>query len=220
MTTTLQQIQDRAVAFSSANGLASLVQDKAEIINRIASDEISMFDLAAKENRYYFAVSIAVSSSGGSSGRTIATSSLTQKVNRILKLKLADGRTVSQVDFQDLEAELSPRYYVLGTTIYEVDSDWGTTGAIPGTLTYMFGPAALNLTDLTQQLTLPDDFTDCLELRLAQYLAHKDVGRDPLELERLKAMIEDADAGFISHITQFGGVEARHFNIPSSGNKK
>ncbi len=50
MATTLQQIQDRAVAWSSANGLQTLVSNRAEIINRIAVDERRLFDLAASVN--------------------------------------------------------------------------------------------------------------------------------------------------------------------------
>jgi hypothetical protein len=222
MTTTLQQIQDRAVAFSSANGLSSLVSDRAEIINRIAGFERDVYDLAARENRYFFAVSAGVSSTNGSSGRTIALSSLTALCGRILKFVLNDGRTVDQVDVQDLNAELAPRYYVLGTTIYEVSNDWSpNTGVVSGTLTYVRLPSSLSVTgDLTQTVTLPDDFCDMLEVRLAYYLAHKDVGRDPAELERLAKMIAEQDENFISHITEFAGVESQRFNIPARGDKK
>lgn len=222
MTTTLQQIQDRAVAFSSANGLASLVSDPSEIINRIAGFERDVYDLATRENRYFFAVAANVASTGGSSGRSIALSGLAIPCGRILKLVLNDGRTVDQVDVLDLEAELAPRYYVLGTTIYEVSNDWsGGTGAVGGVLTYVRQPSLLSTAgDLTQAITLPDEFADMLELRLAQYLAHKDVGRDPLELQRLDKMIEDQDENFISHVGQFAGVESRRFNIPTKGDKK
>lgn len=222
MTTTLQQIQDRAVAFSSANGLSSLVSDRSEIINRIAAFQRSLFDLATRENRYYFAIAIPVGSTGGASGRTINLSSLPTPCGRIIKFVLNDGRTVSQVDLQDLEAELSPRYYVLGTTMYEVSNDWSAvSGVVTGILTYVGLPTVPNVAgDLTQTVSLPDEFVDLLELKLSQYLAHKDVGRDPEEIERLGKMIEAREEDFISHITQFGGVEARRFNIPTKGDKK
>jgi hypothetical protein len=126
------------------------------------------------------------------------------------------------VDIQDLEAELAPRYYVLGNTIYEVSNDWSAaSAAVSGTLTYVRQPATLSVTgDLTQTLTLPDEFTDMLELRLAHYLAHKDVGRDPAELERLEKMIAAQDENFVSHVAEFAGVESRRFNIPTRGDKK
>jgi hypothetical protein len=141
---------------------------------------------------------------------------------RILKFVLNDGTEVSQVEFLDLEAELAPRYFVLGKKMYEVSNDWsGTAGTASGTLIYVRQPAVINVDgDLTQSLSLDDEFTDLLELRLAQYLAHKDVGRDPLELARLEKLVEAADETFVSHITQFGGVESRRFNIPVKGNKK
>lgn len=222
MTTTLQQIQDRAVAYSSANGLSSLVADTAEIINRIAGFERDVYDLATRENRFFFAVSAAIASTGGPSGRSIALSGLSIPCGRILKFVLNDGRTVDQVDIQDLEAELAPRYYVLGTTIYEVSNDWSSSaGAVNGTLTYVRQPSPLSATgDLTQTVTLPDEFIDMLEMRLAEYLAHKDVGRDPLELQRLEKMIANQDENFVSHVTEYAGVESRRFNIPTRGDKK
>lgn len=222
MTTTLQQLQDRAVAFSSANGLSSLVSDRSEIINRIAGFERDVYDLATRENRYFFALSAAVSSTNASSARSIPLASLTIPCGRILKFVLNDGRTVDQVDIQDLEAELAPRYYVLGTTMYEVSNDWSASpGVVSGILTYVRQPATLSTAgDLTQTLSLPDEFADMIELRLAEYLAHKDVGRDPLELERLEKMINDQDENFVSHVGQFAGVESRRFNIPTKGDKK
>lgn len=222
MTTTLQQIQDRAVAFSSANGLSSLVSDTAEIINRIASIEQGVYDLATRENRHFFALKAAVASTNGSTDRSIGLAGLTIPCGRILQLKLADGRIVNQVDVLDTDGELAPRYYVLGKTIYEVGNDWSpTAGPVSASLTYVRQPAALSVTGaLTQTLSLDDEFTDLIELELAAYLAHKDVGRDPAELDRLDKLIAAAQANFISHITEFGGVEARRFNQPTSGDKK
>lgn len=221
MTTTCQKLQDRAVAYSSANGLASLVSDKAEILNRIATDERALYDLAARTNRYFFATTIAITSTSGASLRSFALTALSPRVARILKIVLADGREVNQVDVQDLEAEFSPRYYVLGQTVYEVENDWSSVNAtVSATLTYVQLPATIDTTGLlTQTVTLPDDFVDLLELRLARYLAHKDVGRDPAEMTRLDEQIKAREADFLSHITQFGGVEARRFTLPSSGTK-
>lgn len=221
MTTTCQQLQDRAVAYSSANGLASLVSDKAEIINRIGTDERALYDLAARTNRYFFAVTTDITSTTGATGRSFALTSLSPRVARILKIVLADGREVSQVDVQDLAAEFSPRYYVLGQTVYEVENDWSaTSGAVAAVLTSVRLPVTLDTTGLlTQAITLPDDFADILELRLARYLAHKDVGRDQAEMTRLDEQISAREADFVSHITQFGGVEARRFIVPTSGAK-
>ena len=131
MSTTIQDIQTRAVAWSSANGLQSLVSDNAEIINRVAADERQLFDLAASTNSYFFATTAAVTSSSGTSARTITTTALTPPVGRILRFVLDSGAEVSQVDVRDTDAELSPRYYMLGTTLYEVSNDWS---AVSGTV--------------------------------------------------------------------------------------
>lgn len=223
MTTTLQQIQDRAIGWSAANGLTSLTADRSLIINRIAADQRALFDLATRENRFFFAVAVAVNSTNAASGRTIATAALNPPVGRILKLELS-GFTdpVAQVDPQDVGAEFAPRFYLLGTTIYEVSNDWSASAAaVAGTLTYAKLPAALSITgDLTQVITLPDEFADILELRLARYLAHVDVGREDTELAQLDARIAEREADFVSHIAKFGGVEAMRFKIPTDGDKK
>ena len=222
VSTTIQTIQTRAVAWSSANGLQSLVSDNAEIINRVAADERQLFDLAAGTNSYYFATTSAVTSSSGSSARTITTTGLTPPVGRILRFVLNSGTEVSQVDVRDTDAELAPRYYMLGTTLTEVSNDWSaTTGTVAGTLTYVKRPTVLDTTGaLTQTVTLPDEFVDILELKLAHYLAHKDYGREQPEVKRLEEMIARREQDFLNFITSFGGVEARRVTIPPTGFKR
>ena len=221
MATTIQQIQDRAVAWSIANGVSSLVSDTAEIIARVAADERSLFDLAAETSSHYFAYSQSVTSSASSSARTIATTALTYPVKRILKLVLSTGSQVNQVDLRDLDAELEPRYYMLGTTITEVEDDWSAvSGAVNATLTYVRGPTALSASGaLSQSISLDDQFADLLEMRLARYLAQKDVGRGAEEVALLDARIAERTRDFLSFLSTFGGVEVRRFNISKVGNK-
>jgi hypothetical protein len=220
--TTITQLKDRAVAWSSANGLQSLVSDTAEIINRVAADERVLFDLAASLNSYYFATTAAVTSSSGTSARTITTSALTPPVGRILRLVLASGDEVNQVDVRDQDAELSPRYFLLGTVLTEVSNDWSaSSGTVSGTLTYVKRPTALSTTGaLTQTVTMPDEFADLLEMKLAYYLAHKDYGRETPELTRLEKLIEQRTGEYVAFLQSFGGTEARRFTIPSSGSKR
>lgn len=223
MATSITNLKDRAVAWSSANGLQSLVSDTAEIINRVAADERALFDLAAATNSYYFATTAAVTSSSGSSARTITTTALTPPVGRILRLVLtASGTEVNQVDVRDQDAELSPRYFLLGTVLTEVSNDWSaTSGTVAGTLTYVKRPTVLSTTGaLSQTITLPDEFADLLEMKLAYYIAHKDYGREQPELVRLEKMIQARTGEFVGFLQSFGGTEARRFNIPSSGSKR
>ena len=222
MTTTVTQLKDRAVAWSSANGLQSLVSDTAEIINRVAADERALFDLAAATNSYYFATTAAVTSSSGTTARTITTSALTPPVGRILKLVLASGDEVNQVDLRDQDAELSPRYYLVGTVLTEVSNDWSaSSGTVSGTLTYVKRPTVLSTTGaLSQTITLPDEFADLLEMKLAYYIAHKDYGRELPELKRLDDMIQARTAEYVTFLESFGGIEHRRFNIPARGGKR
>lgn len=222
MTTTLQNIKDRAVAWSVANGLTTLTSDTAEIINRIAADERALFDASAQSSSFFHAVETAVTSSSGSSGRTITTSGLSPLVGRILRFVLASGSEVNAVDLRDTDAELSPRYYLIGTTLKEVGSDWSaSSGTVSGTLTYVRQPAALSTTGaLTQTITLDDRFADILEMRLALYLAHKDVGRDAPELQRLEAMIQQRMQDYQQMLVLFGGADVRRFNLPIIGGQK
>lgn len=202
--------------------MQSLTNDTAEIINRVAVDERILFDLAAATNSYYFAATSAVTSSSGSSGRTITTSALTPPVGRILKFVLANGTEVSQVDLRDTDAELSPRYYLLGTVLTEVSNDWSaSSGTVAGTLTYVKRPTALSTSGaLSQTVTLPDEFADLLELRLAHYLAHKDYGREQPEIQRLEAMIAERTEQYVAFLQTFAGPESRKTTIPTIGHKR
>lgn len=222
MATTCQQIQDRAVAWSTANGLQTLVGDRAEIINRIASDERGLFDLAASENAYYYATATLTTSTSGSSGRTIDTASLSPLVGRILRVDLASGEEIRQVDLRDTDAELAPRYFVRGTTLVEVSNDWSaSTGTVNVTVTYMRRPAVLDPDGaLSQTVTLEDRFADLLEMKLAWYLAHKDVGREGAELQRLEQQIAARTAEYVRAIQQYAGAETRRFVLPSEGTKR
>lgn len=222
MATTIQNIIDRAVDWSVANGLTSLTSDNAEMIARIAADERALFDLSAQSSSFYHAVSTAVTSTSGSSGRTIATASLTPPVGRILRFVLNTGEEVHPVDLRDTDAELEPRYYLLGTTITEVENDWsGTTGTVSGTLTYIRQPTALSTSGaLTQTITLDDRFADLLELRLAWYLAHKDVGRDAPELQRLEQRILARTQDYMAMLQMYGGSEVQRFIFPQVGGQK
>lgn len=221
MSTTISQIQDRAVAWSVANGASSLVSDTAEIISRVAADERSLYDLAAESSSHYFAYSQSVTSSGGASARTITTTALTYPVKRILKLVLSTGSQVNQVDLRDLDAELEPRYYMLGTTITEVENDWSeVSGAVSATLSYVRGPAVLSASGaLSQTISLDDQFADILEMKLARYLCQKDVGRGAEEMALLDQRINERMQDFLSFLSTFGGVEVRRFNLSKVGNK-
>jgi len=219
MSTTCADIIARAQAFSSSNG--PLTSNGSVMLSRIRADETALFSKAAEVNRDYFSVSTALTSTSGSSARTFAIGALTPPVERILKLTLSTGVEVNQVDSLDIDGELAPRYTTNGTTLTEVNSEWGATGTISATLMYAKGAASIDPTGaLTQTVTTPDEWTDLLVISLAQYLHHMDVGRDPMEGQRLQALHDDRMQDFFNHLAHFGGVEARRFVIPSPSGSK
>lgn len=220
MSTTCQTVVTRATAMSAMN--AALADDRAEMLSRIRADQQALFTGVAGLTRDRFKRSVPVTSSSGSGGRTISLTGLsdaaTYPVERVLKLTLASGAEVSQVDELDTDAELAPRYFVRGTTLVEVGNDWNTVNAavVGGTLVYVYGPADIDPTgDYTQVVTVPDQWLDLLVLPLAMYLHQKDAGRDPAEYERLRSMHEAREAAFLSYLGNYGGTEAKRFDLPA-----
>lgn len=220
MATTLQQIQDRAVSWSIANGAASLVEDTALIIHQIAVQERALFDRAASLNSYYYAVLTTAASTNAAANRTLDLTTVaptTAPVRRLLLVKLPNGTELNQVDLRDKDAEFAPRFFLRGRSVVEVGSEWSAaTEAVTLTLEYMKGPAPLSTTGaLTQTISLEDDFADLLELRLAWFLAHSDVGRDTPELERLEEKLAERMIAYDTMLAAYSGETARRFNIPT-----
>lgn len=214
MSTTAADIIARARSFNTLN--SGLTTDSTEMLSRIRADQQRIFTSIAKKSRDRFKTTASLTSSSGSSGRSFALSAVDPPIERVLKLTLGDGREVSPVDELDTEAELAPRSFVRGTSLIEVSSDWGTTGAKTATLVYVYGATAIDITgSLTQAVSIPDEHTDVLVLPLAGYLAQKDPGRDPAEIERLALQLDDAHATFVDFLTNYGGIVATRFEIPN-----
>lgn len=218
MTTTCQAIIDGARKFSTLN--VPLTADRTEMLSRILADQQEIFTSIAGLTRDRFQAAVGVTSSGGASGRLIDLAALVPTnppVERVLTLILADGREANQVDILDVEAELKPRYTVRGQLLVEVSNDWNTvSGAVSATLTYVYGPTAIDPAGaLTQLISVPDAWTDLLVLPLAIYLAQKDPGRDPAEIERLEGKLSKRQDAFVTYLTNYGGVVVKRFDLPS-----
>lgn len=214
MTTTCQAIYASARSFSPDR--PKVIPDPYDILSRIRADQQALFTSIASETRDFYQTTATIASSGGSSARIVDLSSLVaQPVERILKVLLADGTEVSQVDMLDVEAEFAPRYFVRGRTLIEVSNDWS---AVPGvlnvTLVYVYGMADLDPAGaLTQLVSVPDTWADLLVLPLAIYL-------DPAQTDRLEKLLSAKQAAFVSYLRNYSGVESRRFNIPAKGDKK
>lgn len=219
MTTTCQNVIDRAKGFSTLN--TPLTGDKTEMLSRILADQQEVFTSIAGLTRDRFQAAVGVTSSVGVSGRFIDLAALVPvnpPVERVLTLILADGREANQVDVLDIDAELKPRYTVRGQLLVEVGNDWNTASnaAVSAILTYVYGPAPIDpLGALTQLVSVPDAWIDLLVLPLAIYLTQKDPGRDPAEAERLEAKLSKRQDAFVTYLTNYGGVVVKRFDLPS-----
>jgi hypothetical protein len=216
VSTTCQFIVDRAKGFNALNG--PLAADSTEMLTRIRAIQKRIFTACAGLTRDRFKITAPLTSTAGTSERSFDVSNLTPPLERILQIKLADGRTLNQVDELDLEAEFAPRYIVRGTSVVEVASDWRvSTGAVSATLLYVYGPSTINPTGTLsgQSVTIPDEWTDTVILPLAMYLFGKDPGRDPGEYVRLEAQYKETWQGFVEYLTNYGGNESRRFELPA-----
>jgi|SRR6185312_7359867 len=218
--TTIQQIYVRARQMSPANG--GVVSQPSEILARVEADQQALFASVATISRDRFQTTASITSTSGSTTRGFDLSALSPSVERVLQLVLSDGREAHQVDVLDVDAELSPRYIIRGRTLIEVSNDWLVgSGTVSATLVYVYGPTAiLPNTDLTQTISVPDEWADLLVLPLAQYLAQQ---RQPTDADAtLAPKLEARTQAFMAYLTNFGGIASTRFNIPNpaQGNTK
>lgn len=218
MTVTCQQIFDRASDRSTAN-IAGLFSGKErELLTRINYGQQRLFTRLAQENRYFYVQAATLNSTNAASARTADLSTLNPPAERLILAKLPGGQELSQVDLQDIDAELAPRFYPLGAKMVEVGTDWGVAGVVALSLWYAYRPAELDLDgSLTQTVTVPDRFCEWLELDLALYFAGKDFGRavtDPQEITRLSADQDRVTQDFLTHLDHLPGPSSRRFILP------
>lgn len=215
MSTSCQNIIDRAKSFSPLN--ASLATDPVEMLTRIGQIQQHILTTAASVSKDRFQSAQTLTSTAGSSGRVVDLSTLTVPLERLLTVTLPDGREARQVDIQDLEAELSPRYIVRGQRMIEVSNDWSATAnALNIAIVYVNGALLITPTSATTQLiSIPDQWADLLIRPLAMYFHTKDPGRDPSEYERISAEHDAYWQAFMAYLTNYGGVKAQRFNIPA-----
>lgn len=218
MSTPLSYLVNRAAEFSTAN--AGIGASNYETIACIRREQRGIFAKTAVANRDYLAASATLQSTNASVSRVVSLipPALPAPCARVLQLLIASTQTpVSIIDITDPNADLAPRGAIFGQTIVEVGNDWSAgPGAVAMLLYYIQGPIDLNpLGDLTQVISLPDDWNHLLVLALAAYYAHKDVGRDPAEIARLDSMYSEAQQDWISYVTEQGGAKTFRFRIPA-----
>lgn len=216
MSTTVGDVYASARAFSPRT--PTVIPERYDILSRIRADQQTLFTSLAGLTRDRFKATASVTSTAASSGRTIDLSAVSPSVERVLKLTLADGREVSQVDELDTDAELAPRYYVRGQVLVEVSNDWNTASgaAVSGTLVYVYGPTDISPTgDMTQTVSVPDTWIDLLVLPLAKYLVNVDPNPSPETAARIDTLLEERQQAFLAYLNSYGGITSTRFDIPN-----
>lgn len=231
MTTTAQQILERVRAGNPLNPTVTV--ERSEILARIAAEQQEVFTHTAEVQHDRFVTSVGITSTSGMSERVVslATLGLTpifKPVERILEARLlsSTGTLINRPDITDVDGEYAPRGVVFGETLTEVGSDWGAAGAIVVYLKYVYGAVPIDVDGAySQVVTVPDAWTDLLEIPLARYLFQKDPGRDPDEDKRLAELLgtwgdeKRAPSGrrgaYLSYLRNYGGSALGRFIVPT-----
>ena len=209
----VQYVVDRATSMSPEN--RGLTTDPTEMLSVVRAAQRSIYATAAKENRDYFATSVPLTSSAASAGRVVV---LPDDCGRILQITItATQQPLSFVDVTDPLGELAPRAYIFGQSVVEVSNDWSASpGVVPLTLYYVREPVDLDpYGTLAQTLSLPQKWIHLLTYNLATYLAHKDPGRDPQEVQRCDQMESAAVQDFIGFY--HGTGRRQEYAVPTTG---
>lgn len=218
MTTTCQQIIDRAKQFSPLN--PSLATDPVELLTRIQQMQQRVFTAIASLRRPPFTQLQTLTSSSASSDRTIDLTTTTKPVERLLVVKLASGVEVVPVSEFDIYAQLAPRYIVRGKQLVEVSNDWSaTSGAASLNVLYAYGATTITPTGSTSQpVSIPDEWVDLLIKPLAMYFHTKDPGRDPQEYANLQGEYTETWGGFLAYTGNYSGDVTRRDVLPKAPN--
>lgn len=224
MTTLCSDIVTRAIGLSVANnGVLDPTQsaDVQDALVRISQAQARAFTRFTNENKTAFLRSATVTSTTGNGNRSVDLSTLTPRVQRIIRLLLVtSGIEVALVDPNVPTSEMAPRYFTQGETLMEVSNDWDTStaGAVSLSVQYASRPPDLDVSStatLAQLVTIPDRYTDILTYDLGAYLAQKDVGREDAEVTALEAKRDESLAIWVASATQLGGVAVYAFEVPS-----
>ncbi|NIM54228.1 MAG: hypothetical protein GTO15_06395 [Pseudomonas stutzeri] len=191
MAKTVQNIVDAATAQDIALDGDLFVQDTEEIIGRVNEFVNELYTQLVAYVPYYYGTKDTLTSSSGSSGRTLdLTNAGAITPFRLRKLEI-DGAQLFLVEELAQGAQPSPRAFQRGTTLHEVGDEWGASGTVDVALTYTRGPAQLSESGtFSQVVDLPDRWTHPIKHRLTAYLLRKD-GR-PQEAPVYEQLAADA----------------------------
>lgn len=211
MSSTIQNVIDRAKSFNPLN--VKLGNDAVDMCTRVQQHQQRVFTALASLpmallGSSKFVVQQTLTSSSGASGRTVDLTTVSAPIERILRVSLASSNVdINKVTEFDVTTQLAPRYFIRGTLLNEVGSDWSTvTGTVSINLLYCFGATPIVVTNGTgQNVTVPDEWLDILILPLARYFFNQDPGRDPAEYQWLDSQYAETWNRFLVFATNFPG---------------
>jgi hypothetical protein len=143
VTTTCQQILERVRAMNPLN--PTVIVDRAEILQRIRSEQQEIFTRTAEVQHDRFITSLGVLTSSAASERiadlsVLGDAPIYKPVERILEARLGSstGTLINRPDATDVEGEYPPRGVIMGESLVEVEDDWGAAGAVTIWLRYVY----------------------------------------------------------------------------------
>lgn len=189
MSTTAQEIVDRAVNRSSLND--STLLPPAQLLQYITTYERALYLRAARVNPDYFGTD-ANTAARGSNTEYWDLASTPGGVALLTRVEVAAitgsvigvavGTKVELVLHRLQEVAVPPRAYVRGRRITQIGTELGTNGTNYVTILKVFySPVPPPVTSLTQSVTTPDEWTELLVLPLARTLSLRDRRLDEID---------------------------------------
>lgn len=223
MTTTVQQIIDRAAARSNLNDAALI--DTAELIAYINQFERRIYMTANRENPDFFGAEGATAARA--SGGTWTPATTPGNVGAISRIEvsaitgaisgLAVGDEISVVSIRNPDVAVGPRVYIRGGIIREWDESLTSGGSFVSTLKLYYSVMPTAKTATGNSMTLPDEYCCLVDLPLARVMALRDQRPDELPGIDQELLLEWTT--FLQQVGVYDEVTIRELaQIPASYN--
>jgi len=187
----------------------------AQALKYLTNWQNSLYLRAARLNPDYFGASGTTAAAGPVTGYNL--DSLTPKAAAVVRAEVAAvtpgytahsvGETINLINFRNPNMQVPPRAYVRGRKIFGYKDELGsdTSGVTQIKVYYSQLPAPV--TTISDVLTLPDEFTGILMVKLARLFAIRDRRLDELEAYTLElneelALFDEAMLAYEAGVTR------------------
>lgn len=178
MAKTVQKIIDLAGQQELAADQDTLLQDTYEALSFLQDYCVEVRRRLARFCVYYYTTYKQFTSTTGGADRQVDLATVGSGEYlpvAIRRLALDDDSEIFLVDETRKNEMPAPRAFLRGTMLWEVDSEWGASGALYVNVTYVRESSTLDLDgDYTQNIDLPEDWTRPVVHALTGYIADKD----------------------------------------------